>query len=116
MADARMASARLIAVSRSASAAATSASRLMRATSGRPILLMYSFLSRTSLMVNDTTSSPILFMSSAQVRRLGQKLFGGGADRLWVRLHFDLRHCFHGYRHALHGVKILLGCDVEGHQ
>ena len=40
----------------------------MRATSGRPMLTMYSFLSRTSLIVNDTTSSPILFMSSAQVR------------------------------------------------
>ena len=31
------------------------------------MLVMYSFLSRTSLMVNEITSSPILFMSSAQV-------------------------------------------------
>ena len=58
-----MASARLIAVSRSASAAATSASWLILATSGLPILVMYSFLSRTSLMVNEMISSPILFIS-----------------------------------------------------
>ena len=63
-----MASARLMAVSRSASAVATSASRLIRATSGRPMLVMYSFLSRTSLMVNEMTSRPILFISSAHVR------------------------------------------------
>ena len=59
-----------MAVSRSASAVATSASRLMRATSGLPMLVMYSFLSRTSLMVNEMTSSPILLMSSAQVARM----------------------------------------------
>src|SRR3989442_8734306 len=51
-AAARVASARLMAISRSALAVATSASRLMRATSGRPMLVVYSFLSRTSLMVN----------------------------------------------------------------
>ena len=72
-----MASARLMAVSRSASAAATSASRLMRAISGRPILVMYSFLSRTSLMVNETTSSPILLMSSAQVARMRSPTISG---------------------------------------
>src|SRR5258708_3063681 len=59
-----------MAMSRSASAAATSASRLMRAISGRPILVMYSFLSRTSLSVKLTTSSPILFMSAAHVDRM----------------------------------------------
>ncbi len=66
-----------MAVSRSASAVATSASRLMRATSGRPMLLMYSFLSRTSLMVNETTSRPILFMSSAQVERMRSPTISG---------------------------------------
>ena len=40
IADSRRAFARRIAVSRSASAAATSASRLIRATSGRPMLVM----------------------------------------------------------------------------
>jgi len=34
---------------------------------GPAMFAMYSFLSRTSLMVNDTTSSPILLMSPAQV-------------------------------------------------
>ena len=72
-----MASARLMAVSRSASAVATSASRLMRATSGRPMLVMYSFLSRTSLMVNEITSRPILFMSSAQVERMRSPTISG---------------------------------------
>jgi hypothetical protein len=56
---------------------ATSASRLMRATSGRPMLVMYSFLSRTSLMVNEITSRPILFMSSAQVARIRSPTISG---------------------------------------
>src|SRR5882762_4736689 len=97
-----------MAVSRSASAAATSASRLMRAISGRPMLEMYSFLSRTSLMVNEMTSRPILLMSAAQVAfhheayqrlailiRLGQELLGRGLNRFGVGLHFDLRDGFH---------------------
>src|ERR1022692_3734514 len=49
----------------------------MRATSGRPMLAMYSFLSRTSLMVNEITSSPILFMSSAQVERIRSATISG---------------------------------------
>jgi hypothetical protein len=69
--------ARLMAVSRSASAVATSASRLMRATSGFPMLVMYSFLSRTSLMVKEMTSRPILFMSSAQVERMRSATISG---------------------------------------
>src|SRR6266705_3539841 len=77
MSRSRVASARLMAMSRSASAAATSASRLMRATSGRPMLVMYSFLSRTSLMVKLTTSSPILLMSSAQVERMRSPTISG---------------------------------------
>ena len=76
-AAARVASARLMAVSRSASAPATSASRLMRAMSGRPMLVMYSFLSRTSLMVKEITSRPILFMSSAQVARMRSPTISG---------------------------------------
>ena len=77
MAEARVASARLMAMSRSASAAATSASRLMRAMSGRPMLVMYSFLSRTSFKVKLTTSSPILLMSSAQVERMRSPTISG---------------------------------------
>src|SRR3984957_4543408 len=69
--------ARLMAVSRSASAVATSASRLMRATSGLRILGMYSFLSRTSLIVNEITSRPILFMSAAQVPRMRSETISG---------------------------------------
>ena len=61
--------ARLMAVSRSASAWAMSASRRMRATSGRPMLLMYSWSSITFLMVKETTSRPILERSSATVSR-----------------------------------------------
>src|SRR5437868_2245691 len=64
-------------MSRSASAVATSASRLMRATSGRPMLVMYSLLSRTSLMVKLMTSSPILLMSSAQVERMRSPTISG---------------------------------------
>ena len=67
----------LIAVSRSASAVAISASRLMRATSGRPMFEMYSFLSRTSLMVKEMTSRPILLMSSAQVARMRSPTISG---------------------------------------
>ena len=143
-------------MSRSASAVATSASRLMRATSGRPIFEMYSFLSRTSLMVNEITSRPILLSSSAQVprirsptisgslticstvncpmmprrwpsitrrispsrcsRRLGQKLLGRGQNRGLIAAHLDLRHRFHGHRHALLGVQILLRRNVKAHQ
>ena len=49
----------------------------MRATSGRPMLVMYSFLSRTSLMVNEITSCPILFISSAQVERIRSPTISG---------------------------------------
>ena len=76
-AAARIASARFIAVSRSASADATSASRRMRAMSGRPMFVMYSFLSRTSLMVKEMTSSPILLMSSAHVARMRSPTISG---------------------------------------
>src|SRR6266704_36696 len=64
-------------MSRSASAAATSASRLMRATSCRPMLVMYSFLSRTSLIVKLMTSSPILLISSAHVDRMRSPTISG---------------------------------------
>jgi hypothetical protein len=37
--------------------------------SGRPMLEMYSFLSRTSLMVNEITSRPIFAVSAAQLAR-----------------------------------------------
>src|SRR6266404_3531866 len=76
-AAARWDSARLMAMSRSASAAATSASRLIRAMSGRPMLVMYSFLSRTSFSVKLTTSSPILFMSAAHVERMRSPTISG---------------------------------------
>ena len=66
----RMAPARLTSVSRRASAAAMSASFLIRAMSGLPMLTMYSFLSRISRMVKLTMSRPILFRSSAQVFRM----------------------------------------------
>src|SRR5215510_11458347 len=128
-AAARMASARLIAVSRSASAAATSASRLILATSGLPILVMYSFLSRTSLIVNEMTSRPILFISSAQMAfqdqadeslallwRFGKKLFGGSLNRFGIGFNFDLCDGFHRDRDALSSIEILLGRDVERHQ
>ena len=46
---------------------AISAFRLIAAMSGKPMFMMYSFLSRTSLIVNDTISRPILSMSSADV-------------------------------------------------
>ena len=55
-----------MAVSRSASAPATSACRLMRAMSGRPMLEMYSFLAGTSSMVKEMTSRPILDISPAR--------------------------------------------------
>src|SRR5579863_6490489 len=77
VAASRSASARLMVVSRSASAVATSASRLIRATSGRPMLAMYSFLSLTSLMVKEITSSPILLISSAQVERMRSETISG---------------------------------------
>ena len=48
--------------------------------------------------------------------RLGQELLGGGADALGVRLDFDLRHGLDRHRHALRGVQLLLGRDVERHQ
>ena len=41
------------------------------------MLMMYSFLSRTSLIVNETTSRPILFMSSAQVERIRSATISG---------------------------------------
>ena len=66
----RMAAARLTSVSRRASAAAMSASFLIRAMSGLPMLTMYSFLSRISRMVKLTMSSPILLRSSAHVLRM----------------------------------------------
>jgi len=41
------------------------------------MLVMYSFLSRTSLMVKLTTSSPILLMSSAHVDRMRSPTISG---------------------------------------
>ena len=41
------------------------------------MLVMYSFLSRTSLMVKEITSRPILFMSSAQVERMRSPTISG---------------------------------------
>ena len=52
----------------------------------------------------------------ALLGRLGEELLGGGEDGLGVGLHLDLRHRFHRDRHALAGVEILLGRDVERHQ
>ena len=57
-------------MSRSASADAIFAVRLIAAMSGKPMFTIYSFLSRTSLMVNDTITRPILSMSSADVARI----------------------------------------------
>src|SRR6266850_1357255 len=130
-AAARWDSARLMAMSRSASAAATSASRLMRAMSGRPMLVMYSFLSRTSFRVKLTTSSPILFMSAAHVERmrsptisgsftmlrpLGEELLGGRSNGHGVGLHFELRHRFNRDGDALVGIEALLRSNVKRHQ
>jgi hypothetical protein len=52
----------------------------------------------------------------ALVRLLGQELLGRGEDRFRVRLHLDLRHRFHGHRHALPRVQVLLRRHVERHQ
>ena len=75
--DSRIACARLMAVSRSASAVAISAARRMRATSGRPMFMMYSLLSRTSRIVNEMTSSPILLMSAATFERMRSATISG---------------------------------------
>ena len=54
--------------------------------------------------------------SFALLRRLGEKLLGGGQDRLGIGLHLDLRHRFDRYRDALSCVEVLLRRDVERHQ
>ena len=77
IADSRIVSASRIAVSRKASAAAMSAFRFTRAMSGRPMFAMYSFLSLTSLMVKEMTSSPILSMSPATFSRIRPATISG---------------------------------------
>src|SRR5580698_7442291 len=47
---------------------------------------------------------------------LGEELFGRGANRHGIGLHFDLRDGFDGDRYALLRVETLLGRDVKRHQ
>jgi hypothetical protein len=54
-----------------------SACRLMSTVSGLPMLAMYSFLSRTSRMVKEITSSPILSMSCATLERTRSETISG---------------------------------------
>ena len=52
----------------------------------------------------------------ALVGRLGEKLLGGGENRLGIGLHFDLRYGFDGDRDTLAGVQVLFRRDVKRHQ
>ena len=54
--------------------------------------------------------------SLALRRSLGEKLFGRRENGFGIGLYFDLRDGFHRDGHALLGIEVLLGRDIERHQ